>query len=94
MVPDESAMDLLPGRSPAGARLAQRFWPGPLTIILTAKTSFPIVLAGGETVGLRCPDHPLTLALLRGWRGCLRGAFRQSLRRAQPQDRRTGAGIL
>ena len=51
---------------PDGARLlAQRFWPGPLTIVLKAKDFIPsIVLAGGDTVGLRCPDHPMTLALL------------------------------
>ena len=32
-----------------------------------------IVRAGGSTVGLRCPDHPLTLALLRAWGGALGG---------------------
>ena len=42
------------------------FWPGPLTIVLKARAEIPdIVLAGGDTVGLRCPDHPLTLALLQ-----------------------------
>lgn len=45
--------------------LAKRFWPGPLTIVMKAKPCVPeIVRAGGETVGLRCPDHPLTLELL------------------------------
>ena len=52
---------------PQGARLlAERFWPGPLTIVLKAKDFIPsIVLAGGDTVGLRCPDHPMTLELLK-----------------------------
>lgn len=52
---------------PAAAKsLAARFWPGPLTIVVKARPEIPaIVLAGGETVGLRCPDHPQTLALLR-----------------------------
>ncbi|MBR6207669.1 MAG: threonylcarbamoyl-AMP synthase [Oscillospiraceae bacterium] len=52
---------------PAAAyTLAGRFWPGPLTLVLKAKELVPsIVRAGGATVGLRCPDHPLTLALLR-----------------------------
>ena len=46
--------------------LADRFWPGPLTIVVRARSEIPpIVLAGGNTVGLRCPDHPLTLELLR-----------------------------
>ena len=46
--------------------LAEYFWPGPLTIVLPAKEGIPpIVLAGGKTVGLRCPDSPLTLQLIR-----------------------------
>lgn len=51
---------------PAAKTLADRFWPGPLTLVLTANPAVPeIVRAGGATVGLRCPDHPMTLALLR-----------------------------
>ena len=51
---------------PQAKTLAARFWPGPLTIVLKARDLIPpVVLAGGDTVGLRCPDHPLTLALLR-----------------------------
>lgn len=67
MVPDASAMDSYCRCVPRQARyLAERFWPGPLTIVLKADEIVPkIVRAGGETVGLRCPDHPLTLALLR-----------------------------
>ena len=50
---------------PQASTLAKRFWPGPLTIVMKAKPCVPeIVRAGGETVGLRCPDHPLTLELL------------------------------
>lgn len=67
MVPDESAMELYCENVPPQAHaLARRFWPGPLTIVMKAKAHIPpIVLAGGTTVGLRCPDHPLTLSLLR-----------------------------
>ncbi len=67
MVPGESAMDSLCLDVPAQARLlAGRFWPGPLTIVLKAGDKIPsIVRAGGDTVGLRCPDHPLTLELLQ-----------------------------
>lgn len=51
---------------PAAYALAERFWPGPLTIVLKAKEHIPaVVLAGGDTVGLRCPDSEKTLALLR-----------------------------
>ena len=51
---------------PAANALAERFWPGPLTIVLKAKPLVPeIVRAGGSTVGLRCPDHPATLETLR-----------------------------
>ena len=50
---------------PAARALAAKYWPGPLTIILPAGECIPgVVLAGGDTVGLRCPNHPLTLALL------------------------------
>ena len=59
--------------APAEA-LAQQFWPGPLTIVLKAKSVVPsIVRAGGDTVGLRCPDHRLTLALLEQCRLPLAG---------------------
>lgn len=45
--------------------LAERFWPGPLSIVLRAKDCVPeIVRAGGATVSLRCPDHELTLKAL------------------------------
>ncbi|MGN1001545.1 MAG: L-threonylcarbamoyladenylate synthase [Oscillospiraceae bacterium] len=67
MVPDAGAMDRYGASVPPQARaLAAKFWPGPLTIVLKAREIVPaIVRAGGETVGLRCPDHPLTLELLK-----------------------------
>ena len=47
-------------------RLAAAFWPGPLTIILPKTDALPpIVTAGGDTVALRIPDHPLALRLLQ-----------------------------
>ena len=47
-------------------RLARAFWPGPLTMILWGNGFLPsIVSAGGETQGVRCPDHPDTLAVIR-----------------------------
>jgi len=52
---------------PEAARaLAARFWPGPLTIILPRAGDVPDEVTGGQpTVGLRVPDHPVALALLR-----------------------------
>ncbi len=51
---------------PEAFEFAEQFWPGPLTLILKAREEIPsIVLAGGNTVGLRCPDSPLTLRLIR-----------------------------
>ncbi len=50
-------------------RLFERFSPGPLTIVLKkAPTIPPEVTAGLDTVGVRIPDHPLALAMLRGVR--------------------------
>ena len=50
----------------AAQRLAERFWPGPLTLVLPAASVVPaIVRAGGPTVALRCPAHPVALALVR-----------------------------
>lgn len=47
-------------------RLAEAFWPGPLTMILKGNGTLPdIVPAGGATQGVRCPDHPDTLAVIR-----------------------------
>jgi L-threonylcarbamoyladenylate synthase len=56
--------------SPAAQTLAARYWPGPLTLVLPRTSSIPdVVTAGKQTVGLRAPDHPLALALLRAFDG-------------------------
>ena len=47
-------------------RLVAAFWPGPLTVIVPRREGLAAEAAGGQdTVGLRCPDHPVALALLR-----------------------------
>jgi L-threonylcarbamoyladenylate synthase len=52
--------------SPLAERLAARWWPGPLTLVLEATAALPGVTTGGlATVAVRVPDHPVTLALLR-----------------------------
>jgi L-threonylcarbamoyladenylate synthase len=51
--------------SPAAAELADRFWPGPLTLVLPKRPEVPdIVTAGLSTVAVRMPAHPVARALL------------------------------
>jgi L-threonylcarbamoyladenylate synthase len=66
-VPGMDAAAELVERWPAAAeKLARRFWPGPLTLVLPRNARIPdIVCAGGPTVAVRCPDHPVALELLR-----------------------------
>ena len=46
--------------------LARKFWPGPLTMILKRREIVPDeTTAGLDTVGVRCPNHPVTLAIIR-----------------------------
>jgi L-threonylcarbamoyladenylate synthase len=50
----------------AAARLAARFWPGPLTLVVPKSDAVPgAVTAGGATVAVRCPNHPVARALIR-----------------------------
>lgn len=51
---------------PADARrLADRFWPGPLTLVVPARPTVPRVVRGGlDTVAVRCPSHPVARRLL------------------------------
>ena len=54
----------------AAKQLAARFWPGPLAMILNKRPEVPLVVTGGQqTVGLRMPDHPVALRLLRAFGG-------------------------
>ena len=58
LVADAAAAATLTDTSaPATQRLMQRYWPGPLTLVLPSRT--------GGTIGLRCPDHPVAQALIR-----------------------------
>lgn len=51
---------------PQALKLGERFWPGPLTIVLPKKEEIPdIVTAGLPTVGVRIPSHPVALDLLK-----------------------------
>jgi L-threonylcarbamoyladenylate synthase len=58
------------GFPPLARKLARAFWPGPLTMILrSAGRACPEATGGLPTVGLRVPDHPVALALLRAFGG-------------------------
>jgi len=52
--------------SPQAGILMDRFWPGPLTLVLPKSDKIPsVITAGLSTVGLRAPAHPIALALIR-----------------------------
>jgi L-threonylcarbamoyladenylate synthase len=52
---------------PPARRLAEAFWPGPLTMILPKSDRIPAITSGGlATVALRMPSHPVARALIRG----------------------------
>ena len=77
-------------------RLAEAFWPGPLTLILP-RTSEAVdeVTGGRDTVGLRVPDHPLTRALLHAFDGGLAAPSANRFGRVSPttaEDVRTDLG--
>ena len=50
---------------PLAVKLAERFWPGPLTMILPKRSDIPEITSGGlDTVGIRMPSHPVARALI------------------------------
>lgn len=52
---------------PAVARLAAKFWPGPLTLVVPARDDLPAALtAGTGTIGVRVSSHPLAAQLVDG----------------------------
>jgi L-threonylcarbamoyladenylate synthase len=61
----EAAKSLTPLWTKAHDILAKKFWPGPLTLIAKKSSEIdPLITSGLDSVGLRCPHHPLTLELL------------------------------
>ena len=58
---DQVAVDL----SASARKVARHFWPGPLTMIVPRHPSLPNILASLPTIGVRIPDHPVALALLK-----------------------------
>lgn len=60
--------------APAARILMEAFWPGGLTLVLRRHPRFrSLALAGGETVALRVPDHPVALELMRRLREPITG---------------------
>ncbi|MCC7386113.1 MAG: threonylcarbamoyl-AMP synthase [Deltaproteobacteria bacterium] len=67
-----AARDLVEGWDARAEQLALRFWPGPLTLVLRRRPMVPaIVAAGGETLAVRAPAHPVARALLHAFEGPL-----------------------
>jgi L-threonylcarbamoyladenylate synthase len=56
---------LTPGLTPSAEKLAQRFWPGALTLVVPKRPDLPANLSAMPTVGVRMPDHPFARALMR-----------------------------
>lgn len=71
---------------PPGARLlAQRFWPGPLTLVLPRSgRAHDLVTGGQDSVGLRCPSHPWARALLAAFAGAVAAPSANSFGRISP----------
>lgn len=70
-IPDATHLERWACDIPAEAyALAEAFWPGPLTLILKRHPDVPYAVTGGQdSVGLRVPNHPLALELLRAFDG-------------------------
>ena len=67
------------------ARLIAAFWPGPLTLILPRKPGVATAAAGGQnSIGLRCPSHPVAQALLKACRTGVAGPSANRFGRVSP----------
>lgn len=61
----EQLQQVTPGLTPSASRLAQRFWPGALTLVVPKHPDLPENLSALPTVGVRMPNHNFARALLR-----------------------------
>ncbi len=70
-ISDKSALEDWAIDIPESAwKLAEHFWPGPLTIVLKKQPDVPMEVTGGQnTVALRVPNHPVALSVLRAFGG-------------------------
>lgn len=70
---------------PFAARLMQAFWPGPLTVILPRREGVAAAAAGGQnSIGLRCPAHPVALAFLKACQTGVAGPSANRFGRVSP----------
>jgi L-threonylcarbamoyladenylate synthase len=61
----EQLNDLTTGLTPSAEKLARRFWPGALTLVVPKHPDLPENLSPLPTVGIRMPDHPFARSLIR-----------------------------
>jgi len=87
-LPDSDRAFDLAEKVPASAReLARRFWPGPLTLVLSKKEIVPdLATSGLPNVALRVPAHPVAQALLRAFGGPLAAPSANRFGRISPTD--------
>ena len=77
--------DYASGVPPFAEKLIKAFWPGPLTVILPRKAGVAAAAAGGQdSIGLRCPSHPVALAFLRACATGLAGPSANRFGRVSP----------
>lgn len=88
-IADKEQLSTLARMVPESARkLADAFWPGPLTIILPKAACIPDeVSAGLDTVGIRLPSHPVARALIRE-AACRSPRLRPTFRAGRPRPPR------
>lgn len=71
--------------TPAAQHLVREFWPGPLTLVLRRGPRIPLAVTGGlETVGVRVPNHPVALAMLRSFGGAVAAPSANRFGRVSP----------
>jgi L-threonylcarbamoyladenylate synthase len=72
LLADAGDVDLVAADVPPVARdFMARFWPGPLTIIVARRPGLPAVLAPGNSVAVRVPDHPVARRFIRAAGGAV-----------------------
>ena len=81
----QQVLDYASSVPPFAARLIAAFWPGPLTLILSRKPGVATAAAGGQdSIGLRCPSHPVAQALLKTYRTGVAGPSANRFGRVSP----------
>jgi L-threonylcarbamoyladenylate synthase len=82
-----AAFDVAEQLSTAARELAQRFWPGPLTLVVPKKDFVPdLATSGLPNVAIRVPSHPVAQQLLRAFEGPLAAPSANRFGRISPTD--------